>query len=122
MSSRVLVDTSAWADFLRRRGRAGEDVLRLVAENRLWLHPIVIGEVLLGGVDLADGRLGKLPVLDAFPATDVLAWLRGQDASILRGVGWADCAIVHAAVTERVPLLSSDTAQNALYIATRPPG
>ena len=64
----VLVDSSAWADSLRGRGRNGAEVLRLVAEDRVLLHPTVISEVPIGGVDLVDGRLGTLRVLPAFPA------------------------------------------------------
>lgn len=114
MSSRVLVDSSAWSDYLRARGRNGAEVLRLVAEDRVVLHPAVIGEVMLGGVDLADGRLGTIPVLAAFPAEEVVAWLRRQDPSVLRGVGWADCVIAHAAVSSNVDLLTSDDAQRRL--------
>lgn len=118
MSDHVLIDSSAWADYLRGRGRNGAEVLRLVAEDRVLAHPTVIGEVLLGGVDLADGRLGALRVLPAFPAEEVVAWLRRQDAAVLRGVGWADCVVVHAALTAGAPLLTSDAAQRALYDAS----
>jgi predicted nucleic acid-binding protein len=120
MSDRVLVDSSAWADYLRGRGRRGTDVLQLLAEGRVWLHPVVVGEVLLGGVDVADGRLGPLPSLPERPADEVLHWLRTRDPALLRGVGWADCAIVHAAVTHGVPLLTADARQEALWASTRP--
>lgn len=120
MSDRVLVDSSAWSDYLRGRGRRGADVLQLLAEGRVWLHPVVVGEVLLGGVDLADGRLGALPSMAERPAGEVLAWLRTRDPSLLRGVGWADCAIVHAAVTHGAPLVTADARQEALWRAARP--
>ena len=96
MSDRVLVDSSAWSDYLRGRDRNGAVVLRLVAEDRVWLHPTV-----------------------SPPAEDVVDWIRRQDPARLRGVGWADCAIAHAAVTLGVPLVTSDTAQAALFASAR---
>ncbi len=36
MSDRVLVDSSAWSDYLRGRDRNGAVVLRLLAEDRVW--------------------------------------------------------------------------------------
>ena len=114
---RVLVDSSAWMDYLRRRGRSAEKVLRLVAEDEVWLHPVVVGEVRLGGVDL-EARLG-LPMLPASSAEDVLVWVRQLPPTALHRVGWADCEIVHAAVSQAVPLLTSDDRQRALYEAHR---
>lgn len=117
------MDSSAWNDYLRGRGRAAHEVLRLVAEDRIWLHPTVVGEVFLGGVDLGDGRLGALPMLPAFSGDAVLSWVRRQDAKHLRGVGWADCEIVHAAVIQGVRLVTSDVAQRAWFdeASRRPP-
>jgi predicted nucleic acid-binding protein len=119
MSERALVDSSAWADYLRGRGRSGGEVLRLVAEDRVWLHPIVVGEVLLGGVDLADGRLGALPVLPERPQAEVVAWIRTRDPEWIRGVGWADCAVAHAAVVHGVSLVTSDARQGLLWSRSR---
>jgi predicted nucleic acid-binding protein len=118
VSERVLVDSSGWTDFLRGRGRLAAHVLRLVAEDRVWLHPTVAGEVLLGGVDLADGRLGGLSMLAAFRAEDVLGWMRTLDPALLRGVGWADCEIAHAAVRHGVALLTADERQAVLFRAS----
>ena len=120
MSERVLVDSSAWADYLRGRGRNGAEVLRLIAADRVWLHPAVVGEVLLGGVDLEDGRLGVIPSLPERPELEVVAWIRTRDPEWLRGVGWADCVIAHAAVASGVPLLTSDARQGALWTRSAP--
>jgi predicted nucleic acid-binding protein len=119
MSSRVLVDSSAWADYLRGRGRNGVEVLRLLAEDRVILHPTVVGEVLLGGVDLSDGRIGEVPSLAAFPAELVVGWLRRRSPPSLRGIGWADCVIAHAALMSNTDLLTSDEGQRLLYDAHR---
>lgn len=121
MSSRVLVDSSAWADYLRGRGRNGAEVVRLLAEDRVWLHPVVVGEVLLGGVDLADGRFGSLPSLAEFAQADVVDWVRTRARGWVRGVGWADCVIAHAALVHGTPLLTSDARQADLHERSRPP-
>lgn len=118
MSDRVLVDSSAWGDYLRGRGRMAPAVLRLVAEDRVWLHATVIGEVRLGGVDLA-GRFPGLPLLQGFVPERVLAWLALQEVGAVRGVGWADCEIVHAAAAHHVPLLTADGRQQALLEGRR---
>jgi predicted nucleic acid-binding protein len=119
MADRVLVDTSGWTHYLRGRGRHAGAVLTLVAEGRVWLTSTVLGEVFLGGVDLMDGRLGDLRVLPGLPTEAVHRWIRTRDPRLLRGVGWADCEIVHAAVHHRVRLLTADARQATLFEACR---
>lgn len=67
-------------------------------DGDIRIHPVVAGEVLLGGVAPWDAFDG-LEWIDTDPVSDrdLLDWLASWPRGTIRSVGWADCAIVHGA-------------------------
>ncbi len=119
----VLVDTSAWTYYFRYDRRPepaqrvlAEQVRALVETGGAWIHPVVAGEVLLGGVDPYDAFDG-LPWLAADSSDRrVLEWLVEVPCDWRRGVGWADSRIVHSAAVEyAMDLVTGDRDQLAFY-------
>ena len=103
----VLVDTSVWVDFLRR----GEDTLaNLLVEQRVAIHPIIIGELASGNLPNRGGTLNDLLVLDQAPIAtfEEALHLLEQDRLYGRGFHWNHIQILASAVIARLPLWTRD--------------
>ncbi len=103
----VLVDTSVWVDFLRR----GEDTLaNLLVEQRVAIHPIIIGELASGNLPNRGGTLNDLLALDQAPIAtfEEALHLLDQDRLYGRGLHWNDIQILASAVIARLPLWTRD--------------
>lgn len=110
MSLSRIVDTNAWRHYFQRKTRPHpivSDVQALMTAGGALIHPVVAGEVLLGGVDPYDAFDG-LPWVESFPDMTVLTWLRGFPRPVLQKVGWADCQIAYAAYAYEVEVLTAD--------------
>ena len=56
----ILVDTSIWVDHFRRRNA---ELVQLLAEDRVWCHPLVIGEMACGTPPQRERTLAELGLL-----------------------------------------------------------
>ena len=105
----TLVDTSVWADHIRR-GDAG--LARLLDAMRVVTHEYVIGELSLGFVRAAGpfmNEVGQLPRVERSSHEEVLAFvathrLRGS------GIGWIDAHLLTAAKVAGARLWTADKA------------
>ncbi|MGH7542491.1 MAG: type II toxin-antitoxin system VapC family toxin [Gemmatimonadota bacterium] len=96
----ILVDTSVWVDFYGGDPRAA-GVAGLLEENRVLMHPWIVGELALG--NLGRGRARVLMDLRLLPAAGVVAddeILRFLESRRLygRGIGWVDAQLLGSAL------------------------
>lgn len=103
-----LVDTSVWIDHLRK---PDEELIALLENEEVYLHPFIIGEILLGSIANRD-TLSQL--LDAMPSC-ILASMEEvrmfTNAAKLygRGIGLVDAhLLVSARLTLNTRLLTRD--------------
>lgn len=130
----ILVDTSAWIEFLRDTGSSTcEEVDRLLAGDVAVCDPIRM-EVLAGARDEAHlrqlrGLLARASVLPTGPsdhetAASLYRVCRRRGATVRKLV---DCLIATVAIRDAVPVLHSDSDFDLLEAHTdlavhRPPG
>jgi predicted nucleic acid-binding protein len=103
----ILVDTSVWIDHFRRSNARLVDLLR---ENRVFIHPMVIGELACGSLRQ---RNEILPLLQLLPWAELLSHdevlhfiekrkLFGQ------GVGWVDVNLLASCLLSGAALWTND--------------
>jgi hypothetical protein len=103
----ILVDTSVWVDHFRRASR---DLAALLQDDRVLVHPFVIGELALSGLTQ---RKEILELLQALPEATVA---QHQEAMRLvqqrrfdgRGIGWIDTHLVASALLSSARLWTKD--------------
>jgi predicted nucleic acid-binding protein len=127
----ILVDTSVWIDHFRaRRGRNATLALPdLLDEDRVLMHPWVIGELALGGLGekpeiLAD--LDRLPVAPSLDPDELLELVTSRRLSGT-GIGWVDAQLLGSAFVAGARLWTYDARLHALadgfgaaWLATAP--
>jgi len=95
----ILIDTSVWIDHLRS---PSHEVNRLIENDRVLMHPMVIGELACG--NMAD-RTRTLTKLKGFPDIhesshgEVLALIESQTL-MGTGVGYIDAHLICSALNE----------------------
>ena len=103
----VLVDTSVWVD-LWRHGNAG--LVHLLEQDRVVVHPFVLGEIALGAITPRADVLRNLQALDV-PRTagqeEVLALIE-RVPLWGRGIGWVDAHLLASALLDRLRLWTLD--------------
>lgn len=114
----VLVDTTVWIDWLRRKPTAAAEGLRiLLGRGQAAIAPVILQE-LLQGASSADAlktlrtRFEALPMLKSRPGVVTYA----EAGSLYARCRWAgytprsphDCLIAQLAIEHRVPLLHDD--------------
>lgn len=105
----TLVDTSVWADHLRRHDPALADLLE---EGAVLVHPCVIGEPARGGVKRRDETLALLKALPVAATADDRETLSLIERRGLhgRGLGWIDAQLLAAALLTGCRLWTRDRA------------
>ncbi len=92
----ILADTSIWVDHLR----AGEPgLVSLLNDNRILVHPMVIGELACGNLpnrDVVLGLLGEMPAIPVATDEEVLFFIE-QRRVMGRGIGYVDAHLLAAA-------------------------
>jgi predicted nucleic acid-binding protein len=110
----IAVDTSVWVHHLK----VGDSRLAsLLAAGVVLVHPFTEGELALGGADVAR-VLGGVPRLVESPHGDVLRFVERQGGA-LRGIGWVDAHIAHAALAGGHDLFTHDRRQSAFFTGAR---
>lgn len=103
----VLVDTSVWVEFLRK----GNDLLLdLLVEQRVAVHPLIIGELSVGNVAGRDEflkLLGNLPQVVEASHEEVYQLIENHRLWG-KGVGFFDLHILSSSLLCDMPLWTLD--------------
>ncbi len=116
----ILVDTSVWIDFLRGGGAAAP-LARSLADDEVWTHPFVIGELALGSLGrrrrrmLADLRL--LPQVSVLSESEVHRLVEARSLAGT-GIGWVDAHLLASALAAGVELWTLDRRLSRVAVAT----
>jgi predicted nucleic acid-binding protein len=103
----ILVDTSVWIDHLRR----DDQVLATALEQeRVLIHPFVIGELACGNLKNRSevlALLHKLPQTMVASDAEVLSFIERRNL-MGRGIGYLDAHLLASAALETVRLWTRD--------------
>jgi predicted nucleic acid-binding protein len=106
----VLIDTSVWRYFFAGRADARPLATLLDEEGIVLVHPLVIGELVLGGLSLEQEHLlQRLPTVERVPYDEVLSFIRRRRLA-RRGIGWVDAEIITSGLTSGAEVWSFDGA------------
>lgn len=103
-----LVDTSVWIDHLRK---PDEELIALLENEEVYLHPFVVGEILLGSIA---NREALSQLLDAMPVCIIASMKEVRlftNAAKLhgRGIGLVDAhLLVSTKLTPHTTILTRD--------------
>ncbi|MDP3909914.1 MAG: PIN domain-containing protein [Gemmatimonadales bacterium] len=103
----VLADTSVWIDYWRHGNRAFG---QLLDNNRVVVHPFVLGEIALGRIRFREEVLIHLATLDTPRVAEPSEVRTLIERALLwgRGIGWVDAHLLASALLERIPLWTLD--------------
>jgi hypothetical protein len=93
----ILPDTSVWIDHFRGRLPS---FAASVSGGEVFMHPFVLGELILGGLHRQLGDLRDLEDLPAAPVAspaEVVHLIRSRNLDG-RGIGYVDCALLASAL------------------------
>ncbi len=109
----ILVDTSVWIEFLSKKEPAMKNLL---LENRVVIHPFVIGEIACGSIKNRTQILNLLQSLQQVQVsqhTEVLFLLKAHKL-FSKGIGWVDLHLLSAALIAEIPLWTKDKKLQAI--------
>ena len=113
-SGKVLVDTSVWIDFFRKKEPAYSIVSKLLPENRIVSIGIIIAELMQGAKSEKEVTVIKdfVHIFDFLPETPQL-WVQAGELSfnirrVGKTVGLSDCFIAVITKHYNASLLSLD--------------
>jgi predicted nucleic acid-binding protein len=103
----VLVDTSVWVDHWRR---GNPRLARLLDQDRVVVHPFVLGELALGAVTPRADVLRTLKALDAPRVAEHDEVMTLVESAPLwgRGIGWVDAHLLASARLDGLRLWTLD--------------
>ncbi|MGH7548934.1 MAG: PIN domain-containing protein [Gemmatimonadales bacterium] len=103
----VLADTSVWVDHWRR---GNPRLARLLEQDRVVVHPFVLGEVALGAITPRADVLRNLEELDAprIAEHDEVISLVDRTPLWGRGIGWVDAHLLASALLDRLHIWTLD--------------
>jgi len=104
---RVLVDTSIWIKHFRGKDRTLENLLK---NDRVLVHPYIMGELLLGNLKKNSEVYRLLESLELCKIVSLqevleLISIRGLSGT---GIGWVDATILSSAVISKCLLYTDD--------------
>ena len=105
----ILIDTSVWVRFFK-----GSDEAKFAGEkareNTALLHPLVFGELLLGGLSAEnESLLQALPTIQ-LPSTEKIYRFIKDNSLPGKGIGWVGAAILCSAHEAGAVLATFDEA------------
>jgi len=118
-----LVDTSIWVQHFRVDV---PDLAMLLSSQEVVLHPVILGELAVGGLKKRRQTLADLRVLPMVPERpfDESLDLIGHHRWYGIGLSWGDVQLLAAALSSGIPIWTFDTTlqtqANKLGIAWRP--
>jgi predicted nucleic acid-binding protein len=92
----ILVDTSVWIDHINA---ADPMLVALLAEERVLIHPYVVGEISLGSLRNREVMLGALLDLPALPVAtpEETFYLIEREGLFDRRIGYVDTSLLASA-------------------------
>jgi predicted nucleic acid-binding protein len=106
----ILIDTSVWRDFFAGRAAARPLGTLLDEEGIVLMHPLVLGELVLGGLSSEQEHLlQRLPTVERVPYDEVLSFIRRRRLA-RRGIGWIDAELITSSLTSGAEVWSFDGA------------
>jgi hypothetical protein len=104
---KVLVDTSVWIQHFKKKD---EYLSQLLMDNRVLMHPFVLGEIFIGHIknrkEIME-LLSCLPVCETISTEETLTFVENQ--SLLgTGLGWIDCHLLAATLVQNAELYTLD--------------
>jgi predicted nucleic acid-binding protein len=111
----ILVDTSVWADHIRRKN---EKMAMLMAEGQVLIHPFIVGELALGNLE---NREVYLTSFASFPSskmasdTEVMTMIEAKGL-YGSGIGYVDAQLLAAAQLSHAKLWTNDKRLHAAAV------
>ncbi len=113
-SDNILVDTSAWIEFFRKKDPYYQAILEFIDNGRICCVGIVLAELLQGAKSQRELEVLKefMHVFDFLPESTEM-WKKAGELSYLlrqkgKATGLSDCYISITAISNNVPLLTLD--------------
>jgi predicted nucleic acid-binding protein len=106
----VLVDTSIWIRFFANRSPDTAELERLLGEDEVCAHQLVLGELLIGDKGGRKEFLAAYALMQHAPVVphqEVVAFVRGRQLHG-RGIGWIDAHLLASALVGQVRLWTAD--------------
>ncbi|UCF98258.1 MAG: PIN domain-containing protein [Spirochaetaceae bacterium] len=89
----ILIDTSVWVRFFKGSEDA-KFIAEKIRENAALLHPLVFGELLLGGISTQiESLLQALPSAQLASTETIFRFIK-QHTLPGKGIGWVDAALL----------------------------
>jgi predicted nucleic acid-binding protein len=112
----TLVDTSVWADHVKKP--VAELVKALEAEDEVLMHPFVFGELFLGSFRGRDRLLSDLSMLQVarLPTDTEVLEIANRFRLQGSGIGWVDCHLLASAKLSGAKLMTHDIALKAACV------
>ncbi|MBN8553975.1 MAG: PIN domain-containing protein [Deltaproteobacteria bacterium] len=107
--SSVIVDTNIWINHFKNKNSVLEELL---TEDRVVLHPFILGELACGNLDRRAEILelfSWLPKSEILSEEEVLSFLASEKI-YGKGLGWIDVHLLGAARISRAQLWTLDKA------------
>jgi predicted nucleic acid-binding protein len=103
----ILVDTSVWIAHFRKNSPA---LQRLLDNDRVLCHPLVIGEIACGNMKHRAEVLESLAMLPTTPTLDYQELLTFIETHRLfgQGLGWIDVHLLASTLLQQVTLWTLD--------------
>jgi len=111
-----LVDTSIWVDHFKSP-EGNEALIEVLEFGFVTLHPLVLGELALGGFLRNPKIRSALLILPRLPepnSKDVLDFIDYQGL-VGQGIGWVDACLVYTGVTRKLQFLTMDKRLAEVY-------
>lgn len=110
----VVVDTSVWRGFFAGRTAASPLGVLLSVAGVVLVHPLVIGELVLGGLAAVEEKLlYQLPCAERADYPHVLAMIRRHKFA-RRGIGWVDAELLASTLLSKALIWSLDNSLAAV--------
>ncbi len=117
---KVLVDTSIWIDFFRKKEPTYSRVVKLIDEDRICCIGMVLAELIQGAKSREEIKILKdFTLVFSFLEESRQLWEKAGELSFSlrrsgKQVGLSDCYIAVAANNEKVGILTMDNHFNAI--------
>lgn len=109
----ILVDTCVWIGHFRQRNPL---LAAMLEDGEVWCHPIIVGELSMGGLKNRQQTLIDLAKLNRPPIASFSETRQMVEARRLwgRGIQWNDANILASSVLVGVPLWTFDLRLKAI--------